>query len=116
MQEKRKAKRIEEKAKATIKLSSPDGELEGCKIFHDLTKDISIAGVRIQCKTFIPVNTLIKIELKLERPDKLISAFGNVRWTKSIYGNELFEMGIEFVEPSSEVVQILREHLEPYLT
>jgi hypothetical protein len=115
MQEKRRAKRVEEKAKFTIKLPSSDTELDSYKIIRDLTKDLSVAGVRIQCKTLIPVNTLIKLELKLEKPDRLITAAGLVRWAKSIYGNELFEMGIEFVDPSSEVVQILKNHLERFM-
>jgi hypothetical protein len=115
MQEKRRSKRVEEKAKFTIKLPGSDAELDNYKIIRDLTKDISVAGVRIQCKTLIPVNTLIKLELKLEKPDRLVTATGVVRWAKSVYGNELFEMGIEFVDPSSEVVQNLKDHLERFL-
>jgi hypothetical protein len=114
MQEKRKTKRVGEKAKFTIKLPGSEAELDSCKIIHDLTKDISVAGVRIQCKTLIPVNTLIRLELNLERPDRMVAAAGVVRWAKTVYGNELFEMGIEFVDPSGEVVQNLKEHLERF--
>jgi hypothetical protein len=112
MPEKRRAKRVKEKVKVTIKLASSDDELAGCNIIHDLTKDISLAGIRIQCKTFIPMNSLLKIELSLMRPDRTVTAFGRVRWIKSLYDDELFEMGIEFVDPSNEVIRILRRHIE----
>lgn len=112
MPEKRRAKRVKEKVKVTIKLASSDDGLAGCKIIHHLTKDISLVGIRMQCKTFIPMNSLLKIELSLMRPVRIITAFGRVRWIKSLYDDELFEMGIEFVNTSNEVIRILKRHIE----
>ncbi len=78
-----------------------------CKIIHHLTQDISLTGIKIQCNLFIPVNTLLKIELSLRKPVRVISVSGRVRWIRALYKDELYEMGIEFVDTSQEAIRIL---------
>lgn len=112
MPEKRRAKRLKKKVKITIKLASSDDELTGCKFFHRLTKDISLVGIGFQCNTFIPMNSLLKIELFVSKPVRIITAFGRVRWIRDLYDGELFEMGVEFVDTSSEVIRILKRYIE----
>jgi hypothetical protein len=55
---------------------------------------------------------LLKIELSLTKPIRLISVLGKIRWIKTLYAGESFEIGIEFVEPSSEDIRILTRHIE----
>ena len=112
MSDKRKAKRIKEEAKVTITLISKDSLSPGRKIIYRLTKDISSAGIKIQANTFLPINSMIKIELSLKEPLRMVSAIGLVRRIKSLYADELFEVGIEFVDTSQEIINILREHIE----
>lgn len=110
--EKREVKRIREETKVTITLLSKDLVPPGKTFSYNLTKDISSKGVKIRANTFLPINALLKIELSLTKPTRLISVLGKVRWIKTLYAGESFEMGIAFVEPSSEDIRILTRHIE----
>ena len=110
--DKREAKRITEETKITITLLSTDLVPPGKTFSYNLTKDISLKGVKIRANTFLPINALLKIELSLTKPIRLISVLGKVRWVKTLYTGESFEIGIEFVEPSSEDIRILTRHIE----
>jgi len=110
--EKRKAKRIIEENKVKITRIYKDKLPPDKKIIYGLAKDISSGGVRIQGNTFLPINTLLKIELSLKEPLRLISAIGKVRWVKRRYTEELFETGIEFMEMSHGSNNILKEHID----
>lgn len=112
MSEQRRAKRIKEETKVTIQLIPTDRLTPNKKISYHLTKDISSTGLRILANTFLPINSILKIDLSLTKPPRLISAFGKVRWIKSRYADELFEMGIEFVDTPQENIRILKEHIE----
>jgi len=109
--EKRRAKRIKEEASVSITLVSKDALTPGKKISYHLTKDISSVGLKIMATSFLPIKSLLKIELALAKPPKLFSAFGEVRWVKSRYADELFEVGIEFVDTPPEIIKILQEHI-----
>jgi c-di-GMP-binding flagellar brake protein YcgR len=111
MREKRRAKRVKEKAEVSITLIHQDDLRAGSKIIHHFTKDISLGGIRIQSDTFIPVNSMVKIKLPIGSPTKLISALGKVRWIKRLEEG-LFEMGVEFVDTSQESVRILKDFIE----
>jgi len=113
--EKREAKRIREETKITITLLSKDLVPPGKTFSYNLTKDISSKGVKIRANTFLPINALLKIELSLTKPARLISVLGKVRWVKTLYAGESFEMGIAFVEASSEDIRILTRHIESLL-
>ena len=109
--EKRKAKRILEENKVKITQTYKDKLPPDEKIIYGLTKDISSGGARIQGNTFLPIDTLLKIELSLKEPFRLISAIGKVRWVKKPY-RELFQMGIEFMEMSPGSKNVLEEHID----
>ena len=55
---------------------------------------------------------MIKIELSLKEPLRVVSAIGMVRRVTTLYADELFEVGIEFVDTSQEIINILKEHIE----
>lgn len=112
MGEQRRAKRIKEETKVTIKLISTDKLTPDKRISYHLTKDISSTGLRIFANTFLPINSILKIELSLTKPPRLISALGKVRWVKSRYADEMFEMGIEFMDTPHENIRALKEHIE----
>lgn len=114
MSEKRREKRIKEHALFTITLISKDRLEPHKKIIHHTTKDISLTGARIHTNTFLPVGSFLKMDLSLKEPPRLISAFAKVRWIKSLYADELFEMGIEFVDTSLDIIKALKEHFERF--
>ena len=110
--EKRKAKRIKEEAKVIIALLSKDLVPPGKTVSYNLTKDISSKGMKIRTDTFLPIDAMLKIELSLTKPTRFISVLGKVRWVKTLYAGESFQMGIEFVEASPEDIKILTSHIE----
>ena len=110
--EKRKAKRVKKESKITIKVISEETVPRNKKIIYHLTKDISSKGVKIQTNTFLPINTLLKIELSLTKPPRVIKAIGKVRWIRSRYADEKFEMGIEFIDTPKESIRTLSKHIE----
>jgi c-di-GMP-binding flagellar brake protein YcgR len=111
MGEKRREKRIKKENKLIFEVFSTDRNLENKKIHYTLTKDISLGGVNIRTDTFLPVDTLVKIDLPLPKMHKIISVRGKVRWVKSLYDDEVFEVGLEFVDTPHEVITSLIGHL-----
>ena len=108
--ESRKDSRVNEEDKVVIELFS-EGQLPSeKKIFNALTKDISPGGVRLMTNAALPIDTRVRIEIVLSKRRKLIQATGRVCWARSIYEEELFEMGVEFTEITPEDKMILLEH------
>jgi hypothetical protein len=42
----------------------------------------------------------------------MIRVLGKVQWAKSILADELFEVGIVFVDTPAENIRVLNEHIE----
>lgn len=111
MSEKRKEKRIEEEIKVSIRLLPEDKYQHDKNILYALTKDISSGGVKIVTDKMLPVDTLLKLELTLTKIRKLVEAKARVRWVNRLYDDDVFEMGLEFVDTPSESVMLLLEYI-----
>ena len=111
MNEKRRAKRIKEDSEVTITMTGQEEPSASKRTTHQVAKDISLFGIRILSNTFVPVNSNLKIDLTLGTQSRPITAQGKVRWVKSLYGDELFEMGIEFADTPLEISRILKNHI-----
>ncbi len=109
MEDKRREQRVREENKLICEIISCS--LRHKRIFYTLTKDISLGGVNIRTDTFLPVNTVVKIELPLPKMHKIVCVKGKVKWTKSLFGNEVFELGLEFLDTPPEVITSLIGHL-----
>lgn len=109
MQERRKAKRFKDGNEVTITPISEGGAGAQEKIICSQSKDISVLGTKIQVNYFVPVNSLIQIDFTLKDLYAKISAIGKVKWIKSLFSNETFEAGIEFVTAEADEVE-KREH------
>jgi Tfp pilus assembly protein PilZ len=81
--------------------------MHGMKIFYTLTKDISLGGVNIRTDTFLPVDTVVKIELSLPKMHKMLYVRGRVKWIKSLYDDEVFEIGLEFMDIPPNIITSL---------
>ena len=108
--ERRKESRLQEEDKIIVEPLSDISLPSGKKFFNALTKDISPGGVRIITNVLLPVDTLVKIEIALSKRRKLIDVTAKVRWARSVYEEELFEMGLEFIHISPEDKMSLLEH------
>lgn len=111
MRDKRREKRIEEENKLRCEIISCNNETRHKKVLTTLTKDISLGGVNIRTDTFLPADTVVRIELSLPKMHKIVCVRGKVKWVKSIYDDEVFEIGIEFIDPPPPAITSLIGHL-----
>ncbi|HUU36820.1 MAG TPA: PilZ domain-containing protein [Candidatus Desulfaltia sp.] len=108
--ERRQESRVNEEDKVVIELLTNGQTPEDKSIINALSKDISPGGVRIMTNTLLPVNTLLKIEIVLSNRRRRLHTMGVVRWARSVYEEELYEMGIQFSRISPEDKMLLLEH------
>ncbi len=111
MPDKRREKRVEEETKVAIRILPEDKYEHDKNVVYALTKDISSGGVKILTDRMLPVDTLLHIELTLAKLRKLVTVTGKVRWVKRLYDDEVFEMGLEFVDTPPERVILLLENI-----
>ena len=112
MFDKRKSKRLAQENEITIKIVPKEKLPPDKKTVYHISKDISSSGVRIQANVFLPVDTLIKMQLNLKAPPRMVTALGKVKWIRSLYGDESYEAGLEFVDTSSETIKLLADHID----
>jgi c-di-GMP-binding flagellar brake protein YcgR len=82
-------------------LNSPSGSLSA---------NISLGGIKITAHEFIPVGTVLQMQINFSNPQRTVSVKGKVlRVAETGYG-ERYEMGIEFLK-DPETVQALSSAL-----
>jgi hypothetical protein len=108
--ERRRDSRLIEENKVSIELLADGRSAAERTITNALTKDISPGGVRVVTSTLLPVDTLLMMEIVLSGLHRVLRAMGVVRWTRSVYGEGMFESGIEFTQISPEEKLLLLEH------
>ena len=59
----------------------------------------------------MPIDTLLKIDLTLERLHQKITALGKVKWVEFNTEDGSFEAGVEFVDTSSEAIQKIEDYI-----
>lgn len=111
MNEKRKAIRLNEGNEVAVTIVSAGDKFLKGKTFYNHSRDISVSGSRIKANIFLPVNTLLKIEMKLETFHQMVSVLGKVKWTKVVFGNESFEAGVEFMNTPGDVTKKLGDYI-----
>jgi PilZ domain. len=111
MDEKRRAGRLKKDNEITITIISGVKKSPKEKIIYHISKDISVYGARINVNSFLPVDTLLKIDITLKNPHQMITAFGKVKWIKSLFADESYEAGLEFVHTSSDTIQQLADYI-----
>lgn len=111
MDEKREAKRLREENKLFFEIISTPKKFEHRRIFYTFTKDISLKGISIRTDTFLPIGTIVEIKINLAKSSKMIEIKARVRWVKSIFEDEVFKVGLEFIDTAPDVIQLLIEHI-----
>jgi len=108
--ERRRDSRVKEEDKVAIELLTNGQPPTEITVLNALTKDISPGGVRLTTNKLLPVNTLLKIEVVLSRRRRVVRAMGIVRWARTVYDEEMFEIGVEFTQISPDDKMLLLEH------
>ena len=108
MKEKRRDVRIVEENKVVVSLMTGEVHRGAPTVFYSLTRDISMGGVRIMTVAPLETGTRVRLDITLGRSRKRIRAIGEVRWSRELYGHEVFEAGLQFVglEPNAEFALI----------
>ena len=111
MDERRRAQRLEEENEITITVISGGENPPKEKILYNHSKDISVSGARIQAHIFLPVDTLLRIEMTLKTLRQMITVIGKVKWIKVVFEDESYEAGVEFFNTPSDVIKKLTEYV-----
>jgi len=107
--EKRREKRLDEENKVVLRVLAEDGQEK--QSFYSFSRDISVGGLRIMTDSPLPVKTKLKIEIALSESKKVISGLAEVRWVKSLFEDEVYEMGLEFIDLDPQSKVFLLEHI-----
>lgn len=111
MKERRRDPRISEENKVTLNLMA-NGNLQGPKaVYYSLTKDVSLGGIRVITDAPLAIDSRIKVDLTLAKSRKRIRAVARVRWVKELFGKDVFDMGLEFVDIDPEAELVLIDHV-----
>jgi hypothetical protein len=111
MPEKRKASRLTEENEITITIVSGKHNLPKEKVMYNRCKDISVSGARIQAHLFLPVDTLLRIDITLKTVKQIITVMGKIKWIKIIYDGESYEGGVEIVNTPAEAIKKLNDYI-----
>ena len=111
MDEKRKAKRLQEESEITITIISYGGKPTKEKVIYNYSKDISASGARIHANIFLPIDTILKMDIKLKNLQQMITAMGKVRWIKIVCEDESYDAGVEFVHTPAEAIRKLTDYI-----
>lgn len=78
----------------------------------NLSEDLSIQGVKFLSQKFVPVKSFIKVEMKTNDAKRSMVFIAKVVWIKSIYDDQLFEVGAKIWEISNESSAFLEKALK----
>jgi hypothetical protein len=111
MEERRKAPRLQEENEVTITVVSAGDDIPQETVIHNRSKDISVSGARIQAHLYLPVDTLVMLEMTLSTVRQMITVIGKVKWIKIIYEDEAYEAGVEFVNTPNDAIRKLHDYI-----
>jgi c-di-GMP-binding flagellar brake protein YcgR len=111
MKERRRDPRIKEENKVVLTVI-PNGNAQGPKeVYYSLTKDVSVGGFRIMTDAPLAVDSRVKVEISLGKSRKRIQAVARVRWVNELFGKDVYDMGLEFVELDPDTELTLIDHI-----
>ena len=110
MKERRREKRKTEEDRVIIEYF-PERHAKERQKHSALTQDLSIGGARILTDLFFPIGTPFQITLTLSRSRQKLRVHGVVRWVRDNSGDDLYEIGVEFLHDVSKTVLSLISHL-----
>jgi len=111
MPERRKAPRLKEENELTITVVSGGKHPPKEKVIYNRSKDVSVTGAKVQANIFLPVDTLLMIEMTLKTVRQVVTVLGKVKWIKIVYGDESYEAGVEFVNTPAEAIKKLEDYV-----
>jgi Tfp pilus assembly protein PilZ len=80
-------------------------------VYHSLTRDISMGGLRIMTTAPLESGARVRLELTLGRSRKRIRAAAEVCWVRDLYAREVLEVGLRFTGLDPDAEFILMDHI-----
>lgn len=80
-------------------------------VIRNKSKDISACGARIQANLYLPVDTLVMLEMTLSTIRQMVTLIGKIKWIKIIYEDKAYEAGVEFVNTPSDAIRKLQDYV-----
>jgi len=111
MEIRRRDKRFKEKNEVTIQYTADRRKFNKYIEINATTFDLSISGARIHSKKSFPINTVLRIQIDLKKSNQVIKVDGKVKWVERMSGEDLYEIGVEFLHDISKTVLSLLRHL-----
>ncbi|PKN69627.1 MAG: hypothetical protein CVU54_09845 [Deltaproteobacteria bacterium HGW-Deltaproteobacteria-12] len=106
MVEKRRSKRLRDVNEINVTVI-PGKNITKEKTFSSYSKDISASGTKIQSNIFLPIDTLLKMEISLMQLQQIITAMGKVKWIEIVVEHESYDAGVEFVNITRDSIKKL---------
>ncbi len=103
--ERRKFSRVSEAAEISYSI------MPRYKTERRLTRDLSLGGIRFISDSFIPLSSVLKVEIKLKHTQRIISAIVKVVWVRSVFGDESYEIGAKFLQIKNKDLEFLDYYL-----
>jgi hypothetical protein len=107
----RRMDRLNEENEISITILSEIKDIPKEKIRYNYSKDISMAGTKIQGNVLLPIDTFLKIDLTLKNSKQKVTVFGKVKWNKVIAWYGYYEAGVEFVDTPGEAIKKLGAYI-----
>lgn len=110
IKERRRDPRVTEENKVVLTpLTNGKGSPKGT--YYSLTKDISVGGIRIMTDAPLAVDSRVRVEITLAKSRMRVQAVARVRWVKELFGKDVYETGLEFIEVNPDVEMALMDHM-----
>lgn len=111
MKDRRRDVRVLEENKVVVSLMTGEVRAGLPTASCSLTRDISMGGVRLMTAATLQVGSRVRLEITLGRSKKRIRAVAEVRWVRDVYGGEVFEAGLQFVDLDPDDEFALMDHI-----
>jgi len=111
MDERRKEERKQDAHKVDLKPYSDYMQTFIRRTSFALTENISQGGVKILTDTFLPLDSVVRLEINMARYNRKMTLPGKVRWVFEHEDTRIYEMGLEFVDKSQNNTVELKEYL-----
>lgn len=108
MKDRRRDVRLVEENKVVVSMMTGEVRPGVPGVFHSLTRDISLGGLRIMTGARLEPGSRVRLDLTLGRSRRRVRAVAEVRWVRDLYDGEVFEAGLQFVglDPDTEFALI----------
>ncbi len=111
MEERRRSQRIQEDSEIIITVGAQSDKFQKETEMNNRGKDISTSGIRISTNIFLPIDTLLMMDIKLKYLQQKIKALGKVKWIKVIIEDESYEVGVQFVSSTRDATHKLADYI-----